>query len=77
MSSHNKTESEILKTFIKSEACEANLQSIQDPHLFKHFDIKRQLGSGGSGAVFLAYDYQLQRDVAIKVLAPGNSFANR
>ena len=34
--------------------------------LLQHFDIKGALGKGGQGSVFLAYEYRLQRDVAIK-----------
>ncbi|MFT5163098.1 MAG: serine/threonine protein kinase [Alteromonadaceae bacterium] len=34
--------------------------------LLQHFDIKSALGKGGQGSVFLAYEYRLQRDVAIK-----------
>ncbi|HHK42448.1 MAG TPA: hypothetical protein ENJ50_08525, partial [Planctomycetaceae bacterium] len=33
-----------------------------------HFELQRQIGQGGMGTVYRAYDTQLQRDVAIKVL---------
>lgn len=36
--------------------------------LLRQFDIKYALGKGGQGSVFLAYEYRLQRDVAIKRL---------
>jgi serine/threonine-protein kinase len=32
------------------------------------FQIKKQLGEGGMGAVYLAYQDSLERDVALKVL---------
>jgi len=37
----------------------------------ERYSIKRELGHGGMGRVFAAHDGKLDRDVAIKVLAPG------
>ena len=39
--------------------------------LISHYRVMRQIGAGGMGVVYLARDEQLERDVAIKVLAPG------
>lgn len=47
----------------------------QDGHDFKlenqRYRIVKQIGKGGMGYVYLAYDLHLQRDVAIKTLLPG------
>src|SRR3954465_13929193 len=35
------------------------------------YRIEEQIGAGGMGVVYRAYDEKLQRDLAIKVLTPG------
>ena len=35
------------------------------------YNVIRQIGRGGMAAVFLAFEIALQRDIAIKVMAPG------
>lgn len=55
------------------------LRSLLEAALGTHYEIRRELGRGGMGAVFLAYERGLDRDVAIKVLPPdrAESEANR
>ncbi|MCA9144685.1 MAG: protein kinase [Planctomycetaceae bacterium] len=45
--------------------------SLSSPQQMGRFEIRRELGQGGSGLVFLAYDPLMQREVALKIPQPG------
>jgi len=42
--------------------------SVESGHTLGEYRVERELGRGGMGVVFLAYDPTLERRVAIKVL---------
>jgi WD40 repeat protein/serine/threonine protein kinase len=45
--------------------------SLGMPQQLGHYEIRRELGRGGSGLVFLAYDPRMQRELALKIPQPG------
>lgn len=45
-------------------------QTLQKGHQFAHYEIQKQIGTGGMGQVYLADDTKLDRQVAIKILNP-------
>src|SRR5947207_15466923 len=45
--------------------------SLAPPEAIGRYRIERELGAGGFGVVYLAFDPDVQRQVAIKVLHPG------
>ena len=46
------------------------LRKLLETALGTHYEIRRELGRGGMGTVFLAHEKGLDREVAIKVLPP-------
>ena len=52
------------------EGDENDSSELAEPVRLEHFDVQRIIGRGGMGAVYLARDTRLNRDVALKVLAP-------
>lgn len=44
------------------------------PEKISRFEVRRQLGAGGYGVVYLAYDPVLEREVALKIARPAHSW---
>jgi serine/threonine protein kinase len=53
---------------IISQLLAQNITDLIEQSDFASYELKKLLGQGGSGAVFLAKDKRLKRDVAIKIL---------
>jgi serine/threonine protein kinase len=62
-----------VKTVVRPRDVTAELQDRLTHTLSGRYKVKKLLGAGGMGAVFLADDLTLEREVAIKVLPPDMS----
>jgi len=51
------------------------IASLKDLSTVGRYDIKRKLGEGGAGIVYLGWDRHIKRDVAIKMSRPGSDKA--
>ena len=49
-------------------------QDEEFPASLGDFELRRPLGRGGMGVVYLAYQRSLEREVALKLISPGNLF---
>jgi eukaryotic-like serine/threonine-protein kinase len=56
------------------ELFEERMEPIQIGAQIGSYEIKRRIGSGGMGIVYLGHDTRLDRQVAVKALAPVNPF---
>ncbi len=66
---------ELSATDFGPDACELDFRSLPPPSQIDRYHIVKELGHGGYGIVYLAYDEKLERQVAIKL--PHQKFVSR
>jgi len=61
---------DVIRAVFRRRPSESAIQPLQAGQRIGRYTVKHEIGRGGFGAVFLAYDVQLSRKVAIKTLRP-------